>query len=798
MIPSSRLRSKLFLLTSLIVFVSISIISLFVVSTIRSNAAQEIAAFQDQETTKIKQHLKSLVGIIHDTIDANYTLAKDEKRLTALYGQRLENIVDVSQGIIELALEAVSEKRMTRDEAQRYAKMGISRIRYDGGTGYVWISDTTRPYPKMVMHPTMPSLNGTIMDDERYNCALGKNKNMFIAFVDACAENGKGFVDYVWPKPTLSGLTKDQPKLSHVRLIPEWNWIIGTGIYVDDAVEETIKNLIQTIRQMRWDEGEGYFWINDMSKPFPKMILHPTMPSLEGNVMDDAAYNCALGRNENLFSVFADICRSSGGGFVDYVWPRPTASGLSSNQPKLSYVHLYEPLGWVIGTGVYMDTVNRSIDAKKASVETLIKKTLTRVTGITLSVLTLTLIIIWVAASQLLKRLTECTVFSEQIGSGDLTAAIMHPGTDEIGIVARSMQNMGERLKRLVKDLLTTTTAIATSSGNLKDISGSLTETAREMEELSLQATTATSNTSENIRSIAVSVSQMSHQVDAVAESSEEVSSSMKTIGQDIDNVSGSISTVAFAIEEMYASLHEVARNTGRGTIVTEDAEGQATITSEVVNHLGNAAKEIGQVLEMINSIAAQTNLLALNAAIEAAGAGEAGKGFAVVANEVKNLAKQTSIATEEVRARIEEMQDKTNNAVEAIKSIVQVITEIHSIMGSIASAVDQQTITTNDISKNISSTAAIAEAVAEKSAGVIANVQSVAENLEHLARGAEEIAVEAEEASSETDRVLANVQGVNQSIRKSITMIASISDQAANLSELSEELESLTTQFKV
>ncbi|MFH2061168.1 MAG: methyl-accepting chemotaxis protein [Pseudomonadota bacterium] len=798
MFAKLKLKSKLFFSSALVVIFSIVFISLFVVFSIEKNAKKDMESFRSQEMVKIKKNLKSLVDIAYETINTHYRLATDKEHLKEAYGHRLKNIIDVCQSIISDSMAAAKKGEISIEEAKAYAAAKIKNIRYDGGTGYIWINNTDTPFPKMIMHPTIPSLDGKVMNDPKYNCAMGTKKSLFLAFLDVCREKGEGFVNYVWPKPTADGLTEDQPKLSYVRLIPGWDWIIGTGIYVDDAVKDSITNAKASIKQMRYDDGTGYFWINDTSTPFPKMVMHPIIPSLDGNVMDDPKYNCAMGTKKSLFLAFLDVCKTNGEGYVDYVWPKPTADGLTEDQPKLSYVRIYRPLGWIIGTGVYVNTIDDAVAAKMNSVKSQIKLTLYQIIAIAIVALFITLIIIWATSSKLLNPLADCVRFAEEIGAGNLKAQINYTNDDEIGVMTRSMEQMGGKLKLLIQNFLDNAESISGSSSRLKDISLNLTGSSQEMKKLSRRATEATGNTSDNIRNIASSVEETSSQVDSVASATSLVSKDMKDIGEKIGDVSSSINSVASAIEEMYASLNEVAKNSNRGAKVTEDAAHQASTTSDIVDNLGNAAKEIGEVVDMIKGIAAKTNLLALNAAIEAAGAGEFGKGFAVVANEVKELAKQTAGATENIRKKITGMQENTASAVSVIAIIVKVINEINTIMGTIAMSVEEQTATTNEISQNINLTANTAEALSEKAENIVQTIMEVAANLEELSRVSDLIAKDASEASAGTEDVLSNVTGVNMAVNDSAQVIQNIKDQAEELASLSDELKKAISQFKV
>ena len=187
---------------------------------------------------------------------------------------------------------------------------------------------------------------------------------------------------------------------------------------------------------------------------------------------------------------------------------------------------------------------------------------------------------------------------------------------------------------------------------------------------------------------------------------------------------------MATATEQMGASVREIAKNANEaarvGTTAVEMAEG----TNETIAKLGQSSTEIGNVIKVITSIAEQTNLLALNATIEAARAGEAGKGFAVVANEVKELANQTAKATEDISQKIEAIQTDTRGAVEAIGQVGTIINQINDIQNTIASAVEEQTATTNEISRSVSE-------AARGSSEITENIARVAQAAESTSAGA-------------------------------------------------------------
>ena len=412
--------------------------------------------------------------------------------------------------------------------------------------------------------------------------------------------------------------------------------------------------------------------------------------------------------------------------------------------------------------------------------------------------LVLSMGILWIFLVKMLRPLTRCADFAKEIGSGNLTASIARTSSDEIGVTARAMGKMAEKLRRLMKNLAETSNTIFDSSGRLTDISSNLAASSSRMQELSRDATRETSSTSENIKNISSASEEINTQIDTIAVTAGGVSNNVMDVGEKIKEISRETTSVSSAVEEMYASLNEVADNSNKAASITDQASDQASVTSDIVHKLGESARDIEKVISLISGIASQTNLLALNAAIEAAGAGEAGKGFAVVANEVKELANQTSKATVEIREEIAQMQTSTKNAVEAIGSIVKVIEEINSIMGTIASAVEEQTATVNEISKNISSTAASAEELTSGADETVKSVKEIASTLDEVSKGSDQIAKDVAMASRATENVLACTTQTDQAVNESAGKIEEIGTQAEDLASLSRGLKEILSKFTV
>jgi methyl-accepting chemotaxis protein len=254
----------------------------------------------------------------------------------------------------------------------------------------------------------------------------------------------------------------------------------------------------------------------------------------------------------------------------------------------------------------------------------------------------------------------------------------------------------------------------------------------------------------ENATRLNTAAEELGATANTMLANTEDTATRANTVAAASEEVAVTVRTVASSVEEMSASIREIARSASQAADVAGHAVASAEETNQTVARLGQSSAEIGNVIKVITSIAQQTNLLALNATIEAARAGEAGKGFAVVANEVKELAKETAKATEEIGQKIESIQRNTNGAVTAIKNIADIIKRISDIQSTIASAVEEQSATTNEISRNVADVAngstsiteniiAVAQAARSATDGVHA-MQAAARGLGELAAGLEQL----------------------------------------------------------
>ena len=320
-----------------------------------------------------------------------------------------------------------------------------------------------------------------------------------------------------------------------------------------------------------------------------------------------------------------------------------------------------------------------------------------------------------------------------------------------VAIVRPVLRTSGEvvsAIKAMARDDLTETAPVR-SSDEMGTIAASLAEAQTALR----AALTAVVATAGEVASTAEELSAASGQV---AAGSEETSVQAGVVAAAAEQVSRNVQTVAAGAEQMGASIQEIAQNAAQAARVAERATGVAAATNEQVGRLGASSQEIGEVVKVITSIAEQTNLLALNATIEAARAGEAGKGFAVVAGEVKDLARETAKATEDIARRVAAIQSETQSAVEAIGEIGAIVAEISNYQMTIASAVEEQTVTTSEMSRNVA------------------------------------------EAATGSGEIASNITGVASAAATSSGVVNQIGSEIDNLARLSEDLRRQVSRFRV
>ncbi|HTG01020.1 MAG TPA: methyl-accepting chemotaxis protein [Nitrospirota bacterium] len=351
--------------------------------------------------------------------------------------------------------------------------------------------------------------------------------------------------------------------------------------------------------------------------------------------------------------------------------------------------------------------------------------------------------VIWTVSERKIARpLTEVTRQVSVIAGGNLAVDIPVVSGDEIGQLAAAMRSMVERLKAMLLQVQKAADEVNVSSG-------------------------IQSRFSEEMARGAARTSERSQ---VVAAASDRMSTSMRSIAETMEQSCSSVNSVAAATEELTNTIREIAKDTNRVRSIMGDTVGKVNALQHSVNDLGRSAQDIGKISESIGAISAQTNLLALNATIESARAGAAGKGFAVVAGEIKDLARQTSDATIDIKGRIETIQASTSANVADIDTITGVVREVHDLIDNVAALIDMQSAAIQDIAKNIARTAQ--------------DIQTVNGSVAQSSQAADEVARDI----AETNRQAGEIKSASERIRSN----------AAGQEVVSHQLEGLVSQFKV
>jgi len=349
----------------------------------------------------------------------------------------------------------------------------------------------------------------------------------------------------------------------------------------------------------------------------------------------------------------------------------------------------------------------------------------------------------WLTGVSITKPIKQVTAGLKDVaqGEGDLTKRLKIDYKNEVGDLSHWFDSFIDNMNTMIRE-------IAENAGRLSESSAQLLSISDEM-----------SNGAGN----------MSSRATTVAGASEELSATLNSVAAASEQSSANANMVAAAAEQMSASVSEIASNSEKARSITLSAVEKANSASQRVHDLGTAAQAISKVTEVINEISEQTNLLALNATIEAARAGEAGKGFAVVANEIKELAAQTANATQDIKAKIDDIQQSTGLTVEEIKEITDVIGDVNDTVGIIATAVEEQTATTREIANNIS----------------------------QASKGIQEVNENVAQCSTVSSDIAGDISTVNNDASEMTNSSSVVKINADELSRFAEQLNAVVRRFK-
>ena len=556
---------------------------------------------------------------------------------------------------------------------------------------------------------------------------------------------------------------------------------------------EAQKEVMRHIKELRYS-GSEYFWINDLT---PRMIMHPTQPDLDGQDLS----NNKDPDGKYLFREMVKICEDKGDGFVAYMWAKP---GETQPTPKISYVKLYKPWGWIVGSGLYID----NFKAKIRSLHSFILAA-----SLLLSLATVALA--WSIGRGVKRAIGNGCSFAAAVASGDMTETLEVRGRDEVGVLGNSLNTMVSGLQSMIGRITATTRELGTTSREIALASRSMILSAErqtldvaETSAAALQIQQQIDGVTRDVTELNESASQSSSSVLELASSIEEVARHMENLVLSVGGISDSITGMAGSIRqidggvqtltdtssetassvlEFDTSIRQIEAYAKESAAISDKLRGDAetgkqaveeTIAgidviihasrtaADAINDLAQKAQSIGSIVTVIDEIAGQTNLLALNASIISAQAGEHGKGFGVVASEIKQLAEKTGRSTREIADTVKGIQQEMKRAVsaiaaseESIKAGGKLSLKAGDALGKVVGGVTQTAQQMSEIARATREQARGSELIRAAMEQVAAMTNTIAETTGQLREGSERIKGEVGKVRDASSQVMRSMR---------------------------------------
>ncbi len=515
------------------------------------------------------------------------------------------------------------------------------------------------------------------------------------------------------------------------------------GELTPEQAKTTAANLV---RDLRYDQ-ENYFWV-DTTEGVNVVLLGRT--ANEGK----SRLNAQDTQGKYYVKDFISNGLKPGGGYTDYTFAKPNQT---VPLPKRSYTLLFKPYNWVIGTGNWVDDMDKLVAVKQQQVLKAGQKSVTYTILSLILAFGVALVLGTILSNKLSKQIREVADTAAEIAKGNLNINKLETDTnDELGQLGKAFNTMTDNLRQLVQQVSSSAAQVAASS-----------------EELSAGADQSAQASSQVASSIMEVAKGAEKQLNAMNESSaivEEMSAGIQQMVENAKVVVQSSEKTALSASEGSAAIDKTIQQ-----MATIDQT--VTGSAEVVMTLGERSKEIGQIVDTISGIAEQTNLLALNAAIEAARAGDQGRGFAVVADEVRKLAEQSQVASQQIAALIHEIQQDTQKAVLSINEgthQVKLGTEVAETAGQ---AFSQISSLIEDVSTQVG---------------------EISEEIQQMALGNERIVASVSDVFETSRSITDQTQTVSAATEEQTASVQEIASSSKVLSTMAEELQAALNRFNV
>ena len=735
-----QLSIKMKLLTTVIgaILIVALVIEIGAIASLKKQSNFMISNSENLIYKAKEDEVKNYVSLAYKTIEGYYEKTSKEK-IKASVEEYLTEQTDYLFSIINSEYEK-NKNSMSEEELKSRIKSIVEATRY-GKSGYFWINDFNY---KMVMHPIKKELTGQIFKNtpdvpfvELGIAELNKTKN------------NVGFIEYSFFNPSSQSTVY---KSSMVKVFKPYNWILGTGAYIDDISSQMKQDALDAIEKMKYGVN-GYFWINDSNQV---VKVHGANPSLVGKDMTDV-------KDLKGTYLYKEIVKTANankeGGVVNYYWTIPDKKG---DFKKISYVKKFEPWDLIVGTGVYVVDIDDQMNNMKKEVdETINKEIITSIITIAVIIILMSLLAIFVMNSVIIKPLNKfqdgLLHFFKYVNKEEKDIkALEITSNDEIGTMASLINDniiktktileqdnilihdVKEIVNHVGKGYLDKRISHSTNNESLEELKLLLNNMLDNIQELVGTNINSLSNVleeyanrnflekidSSNSGKIGTDIINMNKMITKILQDnqkdgislqgrSNELTLNVRILNENATRQAASLEETAASIEEITGNIRQTSEKAQEMLLISTTTQESAHIGKELASKTANSMEDINntviainEAITVIDQIAFQTNILSLNAAVEAATAGEAGKGFAVVAAEVRNLASRSAEAAKEIKNLVELATVKANEGkkvsttmIEGFSELEEKIISTNHLIDDVANAAREQNIGMNQIS---------------------------------------------------------------------------------------------------